>query len=1068
MQLVRRGIFLSLLIFLSAMPLRAFGDPLLAASVLPTSRATQTGNTVTAFATIINAGTTAGEDCGITLNTAQPIAFSYQTTNSADNALTGTANTPVNVAPGAAQSFVMSFTMTGTFESQDIQPEFSCSNGGTAAVLSSINTILLTSSDTDIPDVVALATTINNSGYAQIEGLNGTAVFSIATSNVGDTGEVTVSADTGPGGPDVNIVLCETDPIVGICILPDDPVGSIITSTAAGSAQTFAVFVQGNGQAVVDNAALNRVFVRFVSDGVTTGLTSVALRTVEESSLESPIEVVEETPEDSPAETVEEIPEASPVEVVDESPEESPEETPVEVVEETPEEVVVEIPVEVVEESPEETPEEVVAETPLERPIDDMEEIAEPLLSADFQVWANDGGDKVVQEDIRSFTGGDTFNSTWDGTTIRTFGARNEIVSFNLVVDNNGVDLSQVAVEFSKLSNGDFSIETTNTSTASLFDWTARPIEVFTVGYLKIHGLSRLGYGPYDETHVPEAMRRPIQNFQPAAPAVGIGFWEDRPNNNKSYPDIAEPIEARGPVQIASGNSQSFWVDIYLSKNTPAGVLTGTLDLKVDGVVEQTIPVEVLVADLTLPDEQVAKTMVHMEGGPIVDRFFLGPPGGVLSDDQDQRYRQIVDNHFKLAWRHGLSMIDLNQLVPDKQRPTDKPNVDWERRLNGGLYTAAQGYDGPGADMAHDVFSIGSYSRWTTWWDLRRFDPDAYRVFDPNAPLDELRSALEFRTDQWETWFQTNAPSVDRFLFVDDEPTGAPIESAPFSAIGYANLVSQFVAENPGPGGNLDTFVTSSPLGYDSELPATSILASVIAHGQTERWDAATTAIEEDPRRSFFMYNGQRPASGSFLTEDDGVALRELAWGQYKLGISRWFYWNSNYWNNFLGGAATRDLSEVDPEGDQYRLRNQTNVFQSAHTFGRHTHRDPIIGETGGFNYSNGDGVLMYPGTDLVFPAENRGIDGPIASLRMKHWRRGIQDVQYLDLARQVNPAATQAIIDRVVPRVMWEIGVTDESDPSFVNLPPSWSNDPEVWERARAELINLILGSQVIDLGRF
>ena len=127
-----------------------------------------------------------------------------------------------------------------------------------------------------------------------------------------------------------------------------------------------------------------------------------------------------------------------------------------------------------------------------------------------------------------------------------------------------------------------------------------------------------------------------------------------------------------------------------------------------------------------------------------------------------------------------------------------------------------------------------------------------------------------------------------------------------------------------------------------------------------------------------------------------------------------------------------------------------------------------MIGETGGFNYSNGDGVLMYPGTDLVFPAENRGIDGPIASLRMKHWRRGIQDVQYLALAMQVDPAATQAIIDRLVPRVMWEIGVTDESDPSFVNLPPSWSNDPEVWERGRAELINLILGSEVIDLSRF
>ena len=216
------------------------------------------------------------------------------------------------------------------------------------------------------------------------------------------------------------------------------------------------------------------------------------------------------------------------------------------------------------------------------------------------------------------------------------------------------------------------------------------------------------------------------------------------------------------------------------------------------------------------------------------------------------------------------------------------------------------------------------------------------------------------------------------------------------------------------------------------------------------------------------MYNGQRPASGSFVTEDDGIALRELAWGQYKLGIPRWFYWNGNYWNNFLGGESTRNPADVDPTAAQFRFRTRTNVFKSAHTFGRHTERDPIGGEGGGFNYSNGDGVLMYPGTDLIFPEESRGIDGPIASLRMKHWRRGIQDVQYLSLAMEVDPAATQAIIDSMVPAAMWEIGVTDENDPSFVNLPPSWSNDADLWERARAQLINIILGSEVVDVSGF
>ena len=971
-----RRITLTLLVAVSFMPVSALADPLLAAAVLPSSRATQSGNTVTAFATIINAGDSTGENCGITVSTALPISFSFQTTNSADNSLIGTANSRVTLTPGTAQSFVMSFTMTGAFASEDIQPVFSCSNGGTATVLSGINTILLTSSESGIPDMVTLAATFENSGYSEIEGAEGTGVFSVATSNVGEAGDVTVTADSGAAGPGVNILLCETDPITGQCTNPEIPASSVSTFAEASSTQTFAVFVQGNGQTVVDNAAVNRAFVRFESNNVTTGLTSVALRTVEQST--------------------------------------------------------------------------------------------QPTLTTNIQVWANDGGDKVVQEDIRSFTGGDTLNATWNGEVIRTFGSRNEVVSFNVVVDNNSVDASEVAVEFSKLTNNDYTLETTNTSTDALFDWTERPIEVFAVGYLRIHGLSRVGYQLYDETHIPEAMRRPFQNFQPAAPAVGSGLWEDRPNHDKSYPDIAQPLEIRGTARVPSGNSQSFWVDVYLPKDAPAGVLTGFLDVEVDGVVLQTIPVEVLVADLTLPDERAAKTMVHMEGGPIVDRYFLGPQGGVLADDQDQAYRQVIDNHFKLAWRHGVSLIDLNQLVPDKQVPPNKPNEDWEVRLNGGLYTAAQGYDGPGQNLAHDVFSVGSYTSWASWWDLRRFDPEANNIFDPTAPLTELRRELEFRTDAWETWFQDNAPDTDRFLFVDDEPTGSFVNTGPLLPIEFANLVSEFVAENPGPGGNLDTFVTASPLKYDTELPTTSILAAVIAQGQTETWEQATTAINDSPDRRFFMYNGQRPASGTFVIEDDGVALRELAWGQYKLGISRWLYWNLNYWNNFLAGPATRNLAEVDPLGPQYRNRSQTNVFKSAHTFGRHDFRDPVLGEAGRFNYSNGDGVLMYPGTDLVFPAENRGIDGPIASLRLKHWRRGIQDVQYLAMAMEFDPVATQAIIDSIVPAVMWEIGVTDENDPSFVNLPPSWSNDPEVWERARAELINLLMGFEVVELSRF
>jgi hypothetical protein len=107
----------------------------------------------------------------------------------------------------------------------------------------------------------------------------------------------------------------------------------------------------------------------------------------------------------------------------------------------------------------------------------------------------------------------------------------------------------------------------------------------------------------------------------------------------------------------------------------------------------------------------------------------------------------------------------------------------------------------------------------------------------------------------------------------------------------------------------------------------------------------------------------------------------------------------------------------------------------------------------------NGDGVLFYPGTDKSFPDESYGVEGPIASLRLKYWRRGIQDVDYLVLAGEKDPDAVAKIVNRMVPKVLWENGVSDPDDPTWVRAPISWSADPDDWEAARAELADIIEG---------
>jgi hypothetical protein len=209
--------------------------------------------------------------------------------------------------------------------------------------------------------------------------------------------------------------------------------------------------------------------------------------------------------------------------------------------------------------------------------------------------------------------------------------------------------------------------------------------------------------------------------------------------------------------------------------------------------------------------------------------------------------------------------------------------------------------------------------------------------------------------------------------------------------------------------------------------------------GKTQEWVDAVRNYQQSPDHKYYMYNGYRPASGTLTTEDDGIALRELAWGQFKMDVERWFVWESTYYNNFQGGLG------------------ETNVFQQAQTFGGKSDPDPVMGETG-WNYNNGDGVLFYPGTDTIFPQENYKLPGPIASLRLKHWRRGIQDHDYLTIAAAINPEKVKEIVNRMVPKILWEYGIDDENDPTWVRTDISWSTNPDDWEAARRELAEVIL----------
>jgi len=246
------------------------------AAILPSSRSVKVGNAATAFATVINAGPGTAIGVGLSLASALPGNFTYQTTDPNTNALTGTPNTPVNIPPGGAQTYILSITPSAAFPGTDVQFSFAGANTFAIPPLPGINTLLLTASDSPVADIIALAATGTPGLTAVIPGSNGSVAFAVATSNVGVSRSITVSPRK--GSLPIAVFVCRTN-ASGACI-SGNPAPTVTTTIGANETSTFSFFVQGQGVVPFDPSK-NRIFTDFIdaATGAVAGSTSVAVRT---------------------------------------------------------------------------------------------------------------------------------------------------------------------------------------------------------------------------------------------------------------------------------------------------------------------------------------------------------------------------------------------------------------------------------------------------------------------------------------------------------------------------------------------------------------------------------------------------------------------------------------------------------------------------------------------------------------------------------------------------------------------------------------------------------------------
>ena len=539
------------------------------------------------------------------------------------------------------------------------------------------------------------------------------------------------------------------------------------------------------------------------------------------------------------------------------------------------------------------------------------------------EIWAVNDGEKIERDDLNNQN--KSGNSTWDNHRIKIFGARNEIIAFQLIVetDKDGLTALSVALPELRQTRGMASIK----YLAPELDptvYTKRPIQIFSVNYMNVEQASRAEWV--------------YQQGSPAAPKDPTG-WKPV----QLVPENAAKGRGGFPLQVPANSNQAMWIEVYTRRDLPAGIYNGTVVVTADGQ-KQRLPIELEVFDFTLPDQNSMHVMVYYES--LQPKLYQG--------------RDLDAAYHRFAHRQRIELV----------QAYDKAALEAARtRFDGTDFSRDRGYEGPGENVGNRIIPRTFYG--------------------PGKMFDERASAWR-EADNWITFLREKFPSAITFLYLPDEPGR--------SEYNYIRQLADNIHSNPGPGKALATFVTKH---YVKELDGAIDIWDTGPLG----YDIKRAAEERERGHRYWIYNGGRPAAGAIVIDAPATDPRATIWACFKHGVDNYFYWHGVHWQHNRQKVGER----------------KQNVWANPITFDNRGQPNKPIDDQG---FINGDGVLIYPGEDKLHPEEDRGIAGPVSTVQLANLRRGLQDHQYLTLARKLKlDSLVNEVLQSVVPRVFSDSG---------------------------------------------
>ncbi|MFK8067224.1 MAG: glycoside hydrolase domain-containing protein [Gammaproteobacteria bacterium] len=441
--------------------------------------------------------------------------------------------------------------------------------------------------------------------------------------------------------------------------------------------------------------------------------------------------------------------------------------------------------------------------------------------------------------------------------------------------------------------------------------------------------------------------------------------------------------------------NQSVWIDIFIPKDQPSGEYKTTIKIQ-SGEFIKTIPLTVKVWDVTLPDKPTIEAV-----GELYDSY---KQEGLGRDFTQGQWKQMSHCYQQMAHRHRMVFIE--RLSVKQDQSWQEYNKIYDPILNGSLFTEQYGYVGPGINTPVSI--------WRTPW------PQNYNARVAKPIADQKIVSYEHLAKSWlkniekKKWDQT-----DFFAYIFDEVDGATDEDE-LGDVGddYIEMVHQ----------QMDRVQKAIDKGMQESKNNKSIDLIWTSHTDPQTWEGIDNEDLKDVIRLWSP--SANSANVDYLTKRKSE------------GNKIWFYHS---------GHPAVGIHSINTSGIEMRT---WGVITAKYNFDGHfMWALNLSDQEQPFRYPSykkdddrfGNGTMVYAGNKL----DTIGIEsnpGPIPTMRLKAWRRGLQDAELIYLARKAGyEKEVNLLIEELIPAAL------SEGKGSA-----NWSDNPQDWIKFHRDLLNL------------